>query len=158
MTLGTRPAPDKRSLAQINVARLRFPEGDPRVAGFFDNLDRINAIADASDGFVWRLQEEDGGNATGIQVTPDPMLIVNMSVWRDIEALRAFVYRTDHAKIVAQRRDWFEPLGEAHQALWLVDEGTLPRVEQGMSRLAFLRKHGPSEKAFDFQTASQFLG
>jgi len=156
MTSGSSPLKSNRSLAQINVARLRFPEGDDRVAEFFANLGRINTIAEKSDGFVWRLIEEGGDNATGIKLSADPNLIVNMSIWRDIEALRAFVYRTEHAGIMAKRRAWFEPLHEAHQALWWVDKGSRPSVEQGMARLGLLRRHGPSASAFNFQTASQF--
>lgn len=145
----------ERHLAQINVARLLHPEGDSRVAEFFANLDRINALAEASDGFVWRLRDEESGNATGIVASPDPALIINMSVWRDLDALRAFVYRTDHAGIMAKRREWFEKPKEAHLALWWT-EGTMPRPEQGLARLAYLRRHGPSEKAFDFASARQF--
>ncbi len=143
-------------LAQINVARLLHPEGDERVSGFFDNLDRINALAEGSDGFVWRLKDEESGNATSIAVSPDPMLIVNMSVWRDIEALKAFAYRSGHAQIMAQRRDWFEKSSEPMLALWWVDENAMPRPEHGLARLNFLRKKGPSEKAFTFATAAQF--
>ena len=143
-------------LAQMNVARLLHPEGDERVAGFFENLDRINALAEGSDGFIWRLTDEDGGDATGIRVSPDPLLIVNMSVWRDVETLKAFAYRSGHAQIMAQRRDWFEPSDQPMLALWWVSENAMPRPEHGMARLNFLRRKGPSEKAFTFATAAQY--
>ena len=81
------------NLAQLNVARLKYPFEDPRVADFAENLDRINALADRSDGFVWRLQDE-GGNAIDIPADADPMIIVNMSVWRDAESLERF--RVEH--------------------------------------------------------------
>ena len=149
--------PDRR-LAQINVARLLHPEGDERVAEFFANLDRINALAEASDGFVWRLVDEESGNATGIAVSPDPQLIVNMSLWRDLDALKAFAYRSDHAGIMAKRREWFSPPEEAHLALWWHEGEDVPRVEEGMARLNYLRKHGPTGKAFTFATAGQFDG
>ena len=94
-------------LAQVNIGRLVAPQGDPRVQPFFDALDRINALAEASPGFVWRLTGE-GDNATDIQATPDPLLIPNMSVWEDAEALFAFVYRSAHTPVMARRRDYFE--------------------------------------------------
>lgn len=155
MTSGTGPTDTIRSLAQINVARLRVPEGDPIVADFFANLDRINALAESSDGFIWRLKDE-AGNATGIQATPDPLLIINMSVWRDIEALRHFVYRSAHSGIMRRRTEWFEPLGTAHQALWWVEAEQMPTESEGMARLALLREHGPTREAFTFATAGQF--
>ena len=94
-------------LAQINVARALAPLDDPRLAGFVARLDEINALADRSPGFVWRLQS-DSGNATDIQVSDDPLTIVNMSVWRDLDSLFAYVYRSDHLQVMAQRRQWFE--------------------------------------------------
>ena len=90
-------------IAQINVGTLVAPPGDPRVQPFFDSLDRINALADASPGFVWRLQDE-GGNATSLRVSPDPLFIITMSVWTDPDALFAFVYRSAHTPVMAQRR------------------------------------------------------
>ena len=113
-------------LAQINVARLLHPEGDERVAEFFANLDRVNALAEQSDGFVWRLKEEAGGNATGIAISPDPNLIVNMSVWRDAEALFEYVYRSAHTPMMAKRRQWFDRASGAYQALWWVEAGHVP--------------------------------
>ena len=74
------------NLAQLNVAKLKYPIDDPRVAEFVENLDRVNAVADRSDGFVWRLQD-DSGNATDIHVFDDQSIVVNMSVWLDPTAL-----------------------------------------------------------------------
>ena len=145
-----------RYLAQINVARLLYPEGDERVGEFFANLDRINALAESSDGFIWRLQDEETGDATSIKVSPDPQLIVNMSVWRDLESLKAFAYRSDHAGIMAKRRQWFEAPTEPALALWWVEQDAMPSAEQGMARLRYLRKHGPTGEAFNFQTVGEF--
>ncbi|HEV2569741.1 DUF3291 domain-containing protein [Sphingomonas sp.] len=138
-------------LAQINVGRLTAPSGDPQVAGFFAELDRINALADASPGFVWRLQS-DSGNATDIQVTDDPLFILNMSVWTDAEALFAFVYRSAHTPVMAQRRDWFGRFDGAYQALWWIPAGTIPTIDEGLSRLWRLDRFGPSRDAFTFKT------
>jgi Domain of unknown function (DUF3291) len=83
---------DHWQLAQINVGRLVAPEGDSRVQPFFDALDRINALADLAPGFIWRLQTE-AGNATDIQPTSDPLLLVNLSVWSDADSLFNCVFR-----------------------------------------------------------------
>lgn len=137
-------------LAQINIARLVAPHGDPQVEAFFADLDRINAIADASPGFVWRLQDE-GGNATALLPTPDPRLIVNMSVWADAEALFAFVYLSAHTPVMARRREWFDRFDGAFQALWWVVAGTRPTVEEGLSRLWMVDHFGPTQHAFTFK-------
>lgn len=137
-------------LAQINVGRLVAPQGDPGVQPFFEALDRINALADSSPGFVWRLQG-DGGNATAIQVTPDPLFILNMSVWTDPDALFAYVYRSAHTPVMARRREFFGPFEGAYHALWWVPVGTIPTVNDGLSRLWYLDRFGPSAHAFTFK-------
>jgi len=137
-------------LAQINIGRLAAPAEDPIVAGFFAALDRINALAEASPGFVWRLQGE-GNNATDLQPTPDPRLIVNMSVWADAEALFDFVYRSAHTPVMAQRRAWFDRFDGAYQALWWIEAGSLPTVEDGLARLWRLDRFGPCPQAFTFK-------
>jgi hypothetical protein len=138
-------------LAQINVGRLVAPRGDPAVQPFFDGLDRINALADAAPGFVWRLQDE-GGNATAIQVSPDPLFILNMSVWTDADSLFAFVYRSAHTPVMARRRDYFGRFDGAYQALWWIEAGTIPTINDGLSRLWHLDRFGPSPHAFTFKT------
>jgi len=137
-------------LAQINIAKLVAPEGDPRVQPFFDALDRVNALADVSPGFVWRLQTDRGG-ATDLQPTPDPLLIANMSIWIDADALFDFVYRSGHALEMARRREYFERAEGAYQALWWVPEGHRPTIEEGLSRLWMIDRYGPSAKAFTFK-------
>jgi hypothetical protein len=137
-------------LAQINIGRLVAPKGDPRVQPFFHALDRVNAIADASPGFVWRLQSE-SGNATDIAFSPDPLLAVNMSVWADAGALFAFVYRSAHTPEMARRREYFERFDGAYQALWWGPAGTVPSVDEGLSRLWLLDRFGPCEQAFTFK-------
>jgi len=137
-------------LAQINVARLLAPRGDERVAPFFDALDRINALAEASAGFVWRLQS-DGGNATDIHATSDSLLLVNMSVWLDPESLFNFVYRSAHTPEMARRREYFGRFEGAYQALWWVPSGHEPSVDEGLSRLWRLDRYGPTREAFTFK-------
>lgn len=139
-------------LAQINIGTMLGPKGDPRVQAFYDGLDEINAIADASPGFVWRLQD-DGGNATDIQATPDPALLVNISVWTDLASLQAFVYRSSHADMMRQRKSWFVPFQGAFQALWWVKAGHRPDITEGFGRLWLLDRYGPSVHAFGFKSA-----
>jgi hypothetical protein len=139
-------------LAQINIARLRGPEGDPAMQAFFDALAPVNAMAEASPGFVWRLIGEEGGNATDIRATADPLLIVNMSVWEDAESLFAFVYRSGHTPVMARRREWLERPESAYQALWWIPAGTIPTVNDGLSRLWHLDRFGPTQNAFTFKT------
>ncbi len=137
-------------LAQINVARALAPLDDPLLAGFVARLDDINALADRSPGFVWRLQSE-VGNATDIQVSDDPKVIVNMSVWEDLESLFAYVYRSDHLQVMAQRRRWFEKPAGAFMALWWLPRGRLPDFAEGLERIALLDRRGATPEAFTFK-------
>jgi len=134
-------------LAQMNVARLKAPLDSPQLADFVGALDGINALADASPGFVWRLQD-DSGNATALHPMGED-IIVNMSVWRDPESLQAFVYRSDHAGVMRRRREWFQKM-ELYLVLWWVPRGQRPTPEEGIARLNLLRSGGPSEDAFSF--------
>ncbi|WP_026986575.1 DUF3291 domain-containing protein [Fodinicurvata fenggangensis] len=137
-------------LAQINIAKFRVPMEDPVNRDFVANLDRVNAIAEQQPGFVWRLIGE-GENATDIQAYDDPNILVNMSVWADIESLAAFVYRTPaHLDIMRRRREWFERL-DIFQALWWVPAGHRPDVAEGRQRLEHLQRHGPTAQAFTFR-------
>ena len=137
-------------LAQVNVGRMRGSNGDPQVAGFYAELDRINAIADATPGFVWRLQG--GGNdATDLRPTPDPYFLINMSTWANADALFAFVYRTAHTGVMAGRRAWFVPTDGAYQALWWVPAGVRPTVDEALSKLWLIDNFGPSPQAFTFK-------
>ncbi|MDJ0950804.1 MAG: DUF3291 domain-containing protein [Alphaproteobacteria bacterium] len=137
-------------LAQMNVATARYPLTDSRMRDFVVRLDGINGLAERSPGFVWRLKDE-SGNATDIQFTDDPNLIVNMSVWESPEVLFEFVYRTAHTRVMARRREWFERPTEAFQVLWWVPAGREPTVEEGFARLSHLRAHGPTAEAFTFK-------
>ena len=138
-------------LAQVNIGRLVAPRGDPRVQPFFDALDRINALAEVSPGFVWRLTGE-GNNATDITPTPDPLLIPNLSVWTDADALFAFVYRSAHTPEMARRREYFERFEGAYQALWWIPAGSIPTIEDALSRLWMLDRFGPTPHAFTFKS------
>ena len=137
-------------LAQINIARLLAPIDDPQIADFVANLDRINAIADAAPGFVWRLQTEDG-DATALRVFDDPMFIINMSVWETVEALFDYTYASDHVDVFRRRGEWFSKMDKPHIAMWWVPAEHIPTIEEAKARLEFIEKHGPTPQAFTFK-------
>ena len=141
-------------LAQINIGRLTAPADDPRVADFIAALSHVNALADAAPGFVWRLVDETSAGAIDIRPTPDPLLAVNMSVWEDAESLFAFVYRSAHTPFMGRRREWFQRFEGAYQALWWIEVGTRPTVDDGLARLWRLDRYGPSPWAFTFTPRS----
>jgi hypothetical protein len=138
-------------LAQINVGKLKAPLDSPELKDFVDNLDAINALAESSPGFVWRLVGE-GNDATSLRPLGDDV-IVNMSVWRDVPALMAFVYNSAHTVIMKRRREWFARMIEMYMVLWWVPAGHEPTVEEAVAKLMHLRKHGPTADAFTFGEA-----
>ncbi|MFE6858000.1 DUF3291 domain-containing protein [Nocardia sp. NPDC057668] len=140
-------------LAQLNIGRMVAPQGDPRVAAFYAGLDSINALAERSPGFVWRLVDKDSNDATSLRPYDDPDLLVNMSLWESRETLFDYVYRSGHMDYIRRRREWFVSLGEVFTVLWWVPAGQLPTIEDAMTRLAHLRDHGPTPYAFTFRRA-----
>jgi hypothetical protein len=138
-------------LAQLNIGELKAPLDSPELKDFVDNLDRINALAESSDGFVWRLKG-DGNDATSLRPLGENV-IVNMSVWRDVNALRDYVYKTAHVEIMKRRREFFSRMRNAYLALWWVPAGHEPTVAEAVGRLEHLRKHGPTVQAFTFGEA-----
>ena len=137
-------------LAQVNVATVRAPLDSPQLAGFVAALEPINALADHSPGFVWRLQTEDG-DATAIRPFGDQRIMVNLSVWESLEALRAFVYASRHLDVMRRRREWFHHMADAYLALWWVPAGTIPTVAEARDRLELLAGKGPTADAFTFR-------
>jgi hypothetical protein len=137
-------------LAQVNVGRLKAPIDHPMIKDFAGNLDRINALAEGSPGFVWRLKG-DGNNATDLAIGDDPLFIPNLSVWTDIPSLGAFVYRSGHIEIMRRRREWFEHM-DLYLTLWWVPAGHTPTVEEALEKLAHLEAHGPTAAAFTFKS------
>jgi hypothetical protein len=139
-------------LAQVNIARMRGSLEDPVMAGFVARLDEINALADGSPGFVWRLQTGQG-NATYLRPYDDDRILFNLSVWRTLDQLRDYVYRSRHAEMLRQRQEWFERFTGAYLALWWVPAGHLPSVDEAKKRLAHLAGHGPTPFAFTFRAS-----
>ena len=135
-------------VAQINIGTMLGATDDPIVAEFMENLERINAIADDAPGFVWRLQTE-SGNATEIQIFPDPLTLVNMSVWESVEALKEYVYRSDHVEFFRRRAEWFAPDAK-RVGLWHIATGQIPALDDAVRRVEFLERNGPTPYAFGF--------
>src|ERR1051325_327133 len=135
-------------LAQLNIGRLRAEVDDPSIAEFMDNLDPINALAEASPGFVWRLPTDEG-NATAIRASPaGPLLVLNLSVWESMESLADFAYRSAHTPFLRRRGEWFERLGEVYLVLWWIPAETVPTVDEALDQLDHLKRIGPSPEAF----------
>ena len=137
-------------LAQVNIATLRAPLDGPELAGFVAQLEPINALADRSPGFIWRLQTEDG-DATAIRPYDDDRVMVNLSVWASFEAMRTFVYATRHLEVMRHRRQWFSRMADPYLALWWVPAGAIPTVAEAKERLELLTRQGPTADAFAFR-------
>lgn len=136
-------------LAQLNIGKIKFALDDPRMADFVENLARINALAEASPGFVWRLQG-DTGNATSISAYEDPAVIVNMSVWESVEALKTYTYKSEHGVFLRQRHEWFERI-RPYMVMWWISAGHIPTVTEAKERLVYLDQHGETAQAFTFR-------
>jgi hypothetical protein len=138
-------------LAQLNIGIMKEALDSPQMVDFVANLERINALAEASPGFVWRLQTDDG-DATALRPLGDKTL-VNMSVWRDVASLNEYVYRSAHVEIMRRRKEWFERVSEAQTVLWWVRRGHRPTVIEAIEKLKLLRENGPGVHAFTFRHA-----
>lgn len=138
-------------IAQVNIARMNALLDDPIMAGFVARLAEINALADRSPGFVWRLQSSEG-NATYLRPYDDDRILFNLSVWSTVDQLKQYVYGSAHAQLLRQRREWFEKFGGAYVALWWVPTDHRPSVDEAKQRLAHLEAHGPTPFAFTFKT------
>ena len=134
-------------VAELNIGRLKHGVDDPRMADFMDNLDRVNAIAERSEGFVWRLTGE-GNNATDII---HDGVNVNMSVWESAEALENFVWNTVHVKFYRRKPEWFDHIEDRYLVMWPIEEGHIPTLDEAFERLEYLKTHGSSDYAFGWE-------
>ena len=135
-----------RHLAQFNIAWIKYPLDDPRMAEFVANVARVNGLAEAIDGFIWRLQD-DSGNAMNMRVYDDRSVLPNLTVWKDVEALERFVWKTVHSRFYGRREEWFEHI-DTPLVMWHVPAGHRPSMAEGVERLDYLKQHGPSDHAF----------
>jgi hypothetical protein len=138
-------------VAQVNIGRVVGPLDSPQLAAFVALLDETNALAERSPGFVWRLTTDSGAPSSYLHVYEDESILLNMSVWRSVDELKAFVYHSAHTEVMRRRREWFFPFEGAYQALWWVPAGHVPSPLEAKARLEYLRTHGPSEFAFTFK-------
>ncbi len=138
-------------LAQVNIAEMIAPINDPVMADFVNNLDRINMLAEQSPGFVWRLKGDEG-NATAITVFDNLFLIINMSVWENLDTLFDFTYKTAHVEILKRKKEWFKNMPRMHMAFWYIDKGHQPTPEEAKERLYYLQEYGQSPYAFSFKS------
>lgn len=139
----------KYHLAQVNIAFAKAEMDTKIMEGFVSRLDEINKVADNAEGFIWRLQSDDGDSTT-FRMFKEPLLLVNMSVWKDIKSLKDFVYKTIHVEMIKDRQAWFRKYVDTHQVLWWIPEGYIPTLEDAKEKLDKLQKSGPSVDAFHF--------
>jgi hypothetical protein len=140
-----------RQLAEINVARMKGVNiQDPIMQEFVDNLDKVNEIAENSDGFIWRLKDENN-NATAFNPYEDEQVIINISVWESVEKLERFMYQTLHVEFLKRRKEWFQTFGKIYTAMWWIPIGKFPTIEESIEKLAHLQSNGPSQQVFDFR-------
>lgn len=135
-------------LAEFNVAMLRAPLDDPDTAEFVANLEAVNAIAESSPGFVWRLKDDSGQSSSYVVAYDDPLMIINFSIWASPDDLHEFVFTTMHAKFLRRRREWFQSIDEAILVCWWIPADDRPSVQEAKERLERLRREGPTAEAF----------
>ena len=140
-------------LAQLNIAQLIASIDSPTLADFVADLDRINALAEQSPGFIWRYEADVRTNHIGDQPFGDDM-IVNMSVWDSVEALHTYVYRTAHAQVMSRRKEWFQRMSNTYSVLWWVPAGHQPDMYEAKEKLEQLRRDGAGPDVFSFKTVA----
>ncbi|MCW8865433.1 MAG: DUF3291 domain-containing protein [Colwellia sp.] len=138
-------------LAQLNIAKAKYPLDSPQLKEFIDNLAPVNKIAEESEGFIWRLQDE-SGDATNIQAFSDPSMIINMSTWASTDALKKFMFRTHHRDFLRRKSQWFENIPQDSYVLWWIPQDSTPTIEEGIERLNYLRENADSPFAFTFKS------
>lgn len=143
-------------VAQFNISKEKWPLDHPIMREFVEGLAVVNALADEAEGFVWRLHD-DSGNATAMRVFEDKTIIFNLSVWKSVETLKEFTYRSAHSRMLRQRRVWFEHQRERSYVLWWVPEDEVPSIEEAKARLRHLQEHGPSDYVFTFDTVPSLV-
>lgn len=138
-------------IAELNIGRLVAPVDDPRVADFVDNLTRINQLGHQTPGFVWQLLTEDG-DSTAFRIFEGDDMLINLTVWEDIESLYKFAYSSEHVEFFRRRREWFHKLVDYPAlVLWWVPAGHQPTLAEARDKVLYLKEHGPTPLAFTFK-------
>ena len=144
-------------LAVMNVGRQRAPLDDPVMAEFAAVTAPVNAIARATPGFVWSFDNDDpAARLTVPELVQDPLMMPQLSVWKDIKSLQHFAFKSGHAIYYKRKREWFCAIPPPFSVLWWCEPGSIPSLDQAFERLRYLRDNGPTEHAFDFKSASAF--
>ncbi len=138
-------------LAQLNLARIAYPLESLEMQDFVLALSAINLLAESSPGFVWILKDEHN-TATNFRMYDDPTILVNMSVWNNLESLRHYVFNSGHTHYLKRRKEWFTPLEQTGTVLWWIPDNHIPTLEEAQAKLDFLRANGSSQAAFGFAT------
>lgn len=140
-------------LAQLNLGLFRVPLDSDEMAEFRAALEPVNAIAEATPGFVWRLTDDDGASSSNVAVPglDDPLWAPNMSVWASMDALEHFMYKSGHASYLRRRREWFQRPDGPINVLWWIPAGDLPDLADAVRRLRHLEAEGPSQVGWDFR-------
>ena len=136
-------------LAQFNIGRMTYDLDDPRAADFVGGIDMLNRIAERSEGFVWKYETAMGGVVQD-DVDNDPRMLINLTVWDSIAALKHFVFNTLHKHFLTRKAEWFTPLDRAHLVMWWIAEGHRPDLKEAQGKLEQLRIEGASDAAFDW--------
>ncbi len=144
---------DGWELAQVNVAEAVAPLSSPRLAGFLDLLDPLDELARRSPGFVWRPQPNEVTERDLVLFGDPSWVVVNLSVWASLAALRDYLYGPQHAAALRRRRQWFRRSDGPGTALWWTPAGERPTFAEAHRRLELLRRAGPGAEAFDLHAA-----
>ncbi len=144
-------------LAELNISRLLQPLDHPETADFLEGIAPINELAESAPGFVWRLKDEDGASSSFVNIpgVDDPNVVVNYSIWEDLETLFEFVMKSGHVDFFRRRRDWMEKNVEAATVCWWIPAGTVPSLAEAMDHLESLRQNGPSDDGWPMQERRQ---
>lgn len=137
-------------LAQVNIAKRLAPMDDPIMQDFINNVEHINAIADKAEGFIWRMQDED--KELAVEIFQDDALLINISVWKNLESLFDYTYKSGHIEVFKRKKEWFSKMKMVHMAFWYVPEGYEPTFQDAKNRLDYLNKYGDTPYAFTFKS------
>ncbi len=144
-------------LAQLNIATMKYPLDSPEMADFVNAIPEVNLAAERHPGYIWRLQDDDdsgygygGSTSQRLPGYDRATTLVNMSVWRDLASLQAYIRDPKHLAVMRRRREWFDKMASAHLVLWWLPVGHVPSLAEAAAKLKLLIGHGPSAAAFNF--------